>query len=92
MPDAISLLINLALLTLNKAKKKLERTSEIFISFQDCLSWCASQKLFLSPKLTSSNDFLISIAAVFTTFRKEFITPFTSIGEEKANDWFFLFG
>ena len=53
---------------------------------------CASQKLFLSPKLTSSNDFFISNAAVFTTsiFRKEFVISCTSIDEEKANDWFFL--
>ena len=76
-------------------KKNERRTSRIFISFQDCLSWCASQKLFSSPKLTWSNDYLISIAAVFSTsmFCREFITPYTSVDEEKANnDWFFLSG
>ena len=95
MPDVISLLINLVLPTLKKVAKKERRTSGIFVSFQDCLSWFASQKQFSSPKLTSSNDFLISIAALFTTsiFRREFITSCTSINEEKANnDWFFLSG
>ena len=37
--------------------KKLEKNVRNCISFQDYLSWCASQKLFLSPKLTSSNYF-----------------------------------
>ena len=64
MPDAILLLVNLILLTLKKVVKN-ERMSRIFVSFQDCLSLCASQELFSSPKLTSSHDFVISIAAVF---------------------------
>ena len=74
--------------------KKLEKNVRNCISFQDYLSWCASQKLFLSPKLISSNNFFISIVAFFTTsiFRKKFITSCTSIDEEKANDWFFLSG
>ena len=37
--------------------KQLEKNVRNFASFQDYLSWCASQKLFLSPKLTSSNYF-----------------------------------
>ena len=95
MPDVISLLINLVLLKLNKAAKNEKRTSGIFVSFQDCLSCCASQRLFSSSMLTSSYDFLISITTVFTTsiFRREFITSCTSIEEKKANNnWFFLFG
>ena len=94
MPDRSLLLINVVILTLNKTAKSWKGTCRIFVSFQDCLSWCASQKLFSSSKLTSSNDFLMSIAADFTAsiFWKKFTTSCTSVDEEKANDWFFLSG
>ena len=94
MPDVISLLINLVLLKLNKAGKNERRTSGIFVSFQDYLSWFPSQKLFSIPKLTSSNDFLISIGAVFTTsiLRIDERIHRRELMKKENNDWFFLSG
>ena len=88
MPGVISLLINLVLLTLNKAATNERRTSRIFYFFQDVFELVCITEAISSPKLTSSNGFLITVAVVFTTliYRREFIISCTSIDKKKSNN------
>ena len=85
MPGVISLLINLVLLTLNKAATN---ESRIFYFFQDFFELVCITEAISSPKLTSSNGFLITVAVVFTTliYRREFIISCTSIDKKKSNN------
>ena len=67
---------------------KREKNVQNFLFFPRFFELVCITEAISSPKLTSSNGFLITVAVVFTTliYRREFIISCTSIDKKKSNN------